>query len=158
MLGFQGRLSEAQPYLEFAIARSIAPAPRYDQFLAMAYMMREDWEDMQSAASHAVADDSAFSHFLSAISHAMLEKVPAAKMDYRRLAERWPALAEDPRAAPKVHKVDTAFVDAFVAGLYQVHPRNRAIAGLRVFSQERIQPFLIHNSYSPSFETRLGTF
>lgn len=121
MLGFQGRLSEAQPYLEFAIARSIAPAPRYYQFLAMAYMMSEDWENMQSAASYAVADDSAFSYFLSAIAHAMLEKVPAAKMDYQRLSERWPLLSEDPRAAMEIHKVDPTVVDAFVAGLARVH-------------------------------------
>lgn len=121
MLGFQGRLSEAKPHLEFAIARSIAPAPRYFQFLAMANMMTEDWEDMEAAASYAVADDSGFSYFLSAMAHAMLENAPAARMDYQRLVERWPLLAEDPEAALKIHKVDTAVVDAFVAGLDQVH-------------------------------------
>ncbi|MBY6092842.1 hypothetical protein [Maritimibacter alkaliphilus] len=121
MLGFQGQLAEAKPHLEFAIARSIAPAPRYYQFLAMAHMMNEDWEDMESAASYAVADDSGFSYFLSAVAHAMLANASAARMDYQRLLERTPALAEDPKTALKVHKVDPAVLDAFAAGLDRVH-------------------------------------
>ena len=116
MLGFQGRLSEAKPHLEFAISRSIAPAPRYYQFLAMAHMMNGDWEDMQSAASYALAEETGFSYFLSAIANAALDNAPAARMDYQRLADRWPLMAEDPRAALKIHKVDPAVVDAFVAG------------------------------------------
>ncbi|MDK3075556.1 hypothetical protein QO034_21035 [Sedimentitalea sp. JM2-8] len=120
MLGYQGRFSEAKPSLEFAIERSISPAPRYFMFMAMAHMMNEGWDEMLSAATYSAADGSSISYMLLAIANANLGNVSAARTDYLRLAERWPLLAEDPRAALRIYNVDTALVDAFVAGLDRV--------------------------------------
>lgn len=119
MLGYQGRFSEARPMLEFAIERSISPAPRYFMFLATAHMMTGNWDDMLSAATYSAADGSSISYMLLAIANANLGNVSAVRKDYLRLADRWPLLAEDPRAALKIYNLPSTLVDAFVVGLDQ---------------------------------------
>lgn len=120
MLGYQGRFSEAEPLLEFTVERSISPAPRYYMFLAMAHLMREDWDDMLSDATFSAADGGSISYMLLAIANANLGNVAAARTDYLRLEERWPLLAEDPKTALKIYNVDPTLLDAFAAGLDRV--------------------------------------
>lgn len=120
MLGYQDRFSEARPRLEFAVERSISPAPRYFMFLAIAHMRTEDWNEMLSAATYSAVDGSSISYMLLAIANANLGHVSAARAYYLRMVDRWPLLAEDPRSALKVYNLPPTLVDAFVLGLDQV--------------------------------------
>ena len=89
-------------------------------FLAMAHLMREDWDDMLSDATFSAADGGSISYMLLAIANANLGNVAAARTDYLRLEERWPLLAEDPKTALKIYNVDPTLLDAFAAGLDRV--------------------------------------
>lgn len=117
MLGFQGQYSEAQPLLELAIERSTAPAPRYYQFMALAFMMKDDWDGMLSGTSYAVANDSGFGYALAAIAHGSVGNAQAARENLAKMAERWPQLAADPRATLASHRLDPAVIEVFVSGL-----------------------------------------
>ncbi|WP_209507303.1 hypothetical protein [Ruegeria sp. HKCCSP335] len=120
MLGYQGRYSEAVPKLEFAVERSVSPAPRYFIFLAIAHMLNEDWDEMLSSANYAAAHNGGVGYMLLAIANANLGNNSAAARDFLRLADSWPALAEDPRGALKIYNLPPTLVDAFVEGLDRV--------------------------------------
>ncbi len=117
MLGMRGRFSESLPLLERAIERSVSPAPRYYQMLAVNHMMEREWNEMLSAANLAVVDGMGVTYAFLAIAHGGLGNGRAASEALEMAEERWPLLAEDPRAAFEVHKLDPAVIDALVAGL-----------------------------------------
>lgn len=118
-LGTRNRFEEAVPLMERAIARSVQPVPFYYHIIAMNHMMRGDWEDMLEAANHSVADGSSVSYALLAIAHGALGNETAARKNLDRMAERWPLLAEDPKAAFELHNVESEIIEEIVSGLEQ---------------------------------------
>ncbi|WP_428644672.1 tetratricopeptide repeat protein [Roseibium sp.] len=116
-LGIRNRLSEAVPLLKRAIERSVSPVPFYYHMIALDHMMKGEWDDMLLAANHAVADGSSVSYALVAIAHGALGNSHAARENLDKMAERWPLLAEDPRAAFELHKLHPVIIDQIVAGL-----------------------------------------
>ncbi|WP_417674154.1 tetratricopeptide repeat protein [Roseibium sp.] len=121
MLGMRGRFSEAVPLLDRAIERSVSPAPRYYQMLALSHLMKRQWKDMLAAANLAAVDGMGVTYAFLAIAHAELGNRLATRENLEMAEERWPLLAEDPRAAFEVHKLDPALLDALVAGLKHAH-------------------------------------
>ncbi|MDW4496418.1 hypothetical protein R5H30_00375 [Sulfitobacter sp. D35] len=116
-LGIVNRFPEAVPLLERAIDRSVSPPPFYFHMIAMDRMMQEDWTGMLAPATSAVADSSSISYGLAAIAHGRLGNARAAADYHRKMSDRWPLLAENPRTALQAHQLDPAVIDAFAEGL-----------------------------------------
>lgn len=69
------------------------------------------------ASRNAGLFSSSVSYALVAIPRGGLGNGRAAREYLNKMAERWPLLAEDPRAAFEIHQPDPAVIDMIVKGL-----------------------------------------
>ncbi|QJF51110.1 tetratricopeptide repeat protein [Roseobacter ponti] len=121
-----GRYDLAVPLMQQAIDMSVAPPPFYFHVLAADHLIKQEWEDMLSAAQRASLDGWSFGQAMLAIANNELSNGRAAAAALTRLAELDPLLSESPRAWLESHQASPALLEAVVAGLARANaaPKN----------------------------------
>lgn len=112
-----GRYELAVPLMQRAIDLSVTPPPFYFHVLAADHLIKQEWEDMLSAAQRASLDGWSFGQAMLAIANNELSNQRVAAAALARLAELDPLLSETPRAWLESHMASPTLLEAVVAGL-----------------------------------------
>ncbi len=116
-----GRYDLAVPLMRQAIELSVSPPPFYFHVLAADHLIKQEWDDMLSAAQRASLDGWSFGQAMLAIAHNELSHGRAAAAALGKLAELDPVLSETPRVWLDSHQASPALLEAIVAGLARVN-------------------------------------
>ena len=109
-----GRYDLAVPLMRQAIELSVSPPPFYFHVLAADHLIKQEWDDMLSAAQRASLDGWSFGQAMLAIAHNELSHGRAAAAALGKLAELDPVLSETPRVWLDSHQASPALLEAIV--------------------------------------------
>ncbi len=116
-LAARGSFEEGIPLIKQAIARSIRPPGWYHDWIAIDFLLRNEYKEMLAVVELPGRQGSAVNQALLAIAQAHLGNGTAARTALSRMAELWSPLAEDPSAYWRAGRVADVIVHELDKGL-----------------------------------------
>jgi tetratricopeptide (TPR) repeat protein len=116
-LAVRGDWDNGLPFLNEAIARSASPPGWYFHLISFHHYLEGDYAKALAAAQRSANVGSPIGLSLTAISHAKLGDMDAARDDLEAMTEGWPLLGRDPAGAYRNFQATDQIVAVLVAGL-----------------------------------------